>query len=61
MLRYIKVNDQWIDTLEALKTERLVYMVIDSNVITIDDKNNEVYIGRLQGERDLWLTNRKKN
>lgn len=53
MLRYIKVNNQWIDTLEALKTERLVYMVIDSNVITIADDGTELYVGKLQGERDL--------
>ena len=52
MLRYIKVNDQWIDTREALRTESLVYMVIDGNVICIDKYNNEAYIGKLQGERD---------
>lgn len=53
MLRYIKVNNQWIDTLEALKTERLVYMVIDGSVITIADDGTELYVGKLQGERDL--------
>lgn len=57
MLRYIKVNNQWIDTLEALKTERLVYMVIDGSVITIADDGTESYIGKLQGERDLWVKN----
>ena len=52
MLRYIRANGQWIDTLEAQK-QGVTYMVIDGNVITMDKQGNETYIGKLQGERDL--------
>lgn len=52
MLRYIKVNNQWIDTLEAQKAG-ITYMVIDGNVTTMDNYGVETYLGRLQGERDL--------
>lgn len=52
MLRYIRVNGQWIDTLQAQK-QGVTYMVIDGNVITMDSKGNETYIGWLQEERDL--------
>ncbi len=52
MLRYIRVNDNWVDTLEA-QTRGVTYMVIDGDVITIDIYGNEFYIGRLQGERDI--------
>lgn len=51
MLRYIKVNGQWIDTLEALKTG-ITYLVIDGDVIIIYTDRDE-YVGKLQGERDL--------
>lgn len=50
MLRYIKVNDKWIDTLEALKSGK-TYAVIDGNVIVIHTDRDE-YVGRLQEERD---------
>lgn len=50
MLRYIKVNGQWIDTLEALKTGK-AYTVIDGNVIVIHTDHDE-YVGKLQEERD---------
>ena len=52
MLRFIRVNNTWVDTLEAQK-RGLTYLVIDGNVITIDNYNNEEYIGKLQGERDI--------
>ncbi len=52
MLRCIRVNDQWIDTLEAQK-QGVTYLVIDGSVITIDKYNNETHVGKLQGERDV--------
>lgn len=51
MLRFIKVNNQWVDTLEAQKAG-LTYMVIDGMVITMDNYGVETYLGHLQGERD---------
>lgn len=50
MLRHIKVNNTWIDTLEALKQGK-TYAVIDNNVIVIHTDHDE-YIGRLQEEKD---------
>lgn len=50
MLRHIKVNDKWIDTLEALKNGD-AYTVIDGNVIVIHTDHDE-YVGKLQEERD---------
>ncbi len=51
MLRYIKVNDIWVDTLAAQRDLHLVYMIIEGKVITIDDDCNETYIGEIQDER----------
>ena len=51
MLRYIRVNNNWVDTLEAQK-QGITYMVIDGSVITMDSQGNETYLGHLQGERD---------
>lgn len=50
MLRYIKTNGQWIDTLEALKQGK-AYSVIDGNVIVIHTDRDE-YVGKLEEERD---------
>ena len=50
MLRYIKTNDTWIDTLEALK-QGVTYMVIDGNVIAVHT-DHDTYIGKLQEEKD---------
>lgn len=52
MLRYIRVNNEWIDTLEFQK-QGITYMVIDGSVIKMDNQGNEEYVGRLQGERDI--------
>ena len=52
MLRYVKVNNDWVDTLKA-QQEGKTYMVIDGFVIVIDKYGNEIYLGNLQGERDI--------
>lgn len=48
MLRYIKVNNKWIDTLVELRDNHICYMVIDGIVLTDTDE----YIGVLQEEKD---------
>ena len=52
MLRHIRVNNQWIDTLKELKENHKTYIVIDGSVICIHSDNTESYIGTLQEERD---------
>ena len=52
MLRYIRVNNEWVDTLEAQKQGQ-TYMVIDGEVLVVDKYNQETYVGKLQGEKDL--------
>lgn len=49
MKRYIKVNDQWIDTLEQQKAG-YYYIVVDNVVYYIS--TTDVKIGDLQGETD---------
>lgn len=52
MLRYIKVNGSWIDTLlEQLEKHRM-YIIIDEYVSIIDEEGNEDLIGKLEEESD---------
>ena len=51
MLRYIKVNNKWIDTLKAQK-EGLTYLYIEGAIIVVDEDGIETEIGQLQGESD---------
>jgi len=56
MKRYIKVNNQWIDTLEDLKQYGRTYYVIDGKVYYLWDETLEEYeVGDLQDERDNQL------
>lgn len=50
--RYIKVNNNWIDTLAEQRDNHMTYLVIDGMVITIDAAGNEKEIGRFQEEKD---------
>ena len=53
MRRYIKVNSQWIDTLEGLKQGKYYYIIDGIVYYTMnmcDDKDEK--LGRLQDERD---------
>ena len=52
MLRYIRCNNKWIDTLAEQKDSGIIYIVVNGMVITIDSVGNEDYIGKLQGESD---------
>jgi len=52
MLRYIKVNDSWIDTLREQLEKDISYIVIDNYVYMIDKDGNEDCIGEFQGEED---------
>lgn len=52
MLRYIKADGTWIDTLMELKLHKKVYMVIDNRVICINLDGSEVDLGKLQEEKD---------
>lgn len=49
MKRYIKVNNQWIDTLEALKNS-VCYIIINKKVI---DAYTDTQIGTLEDESDV--------
>lgn len=52
MKRYIKVNGQWVDTLEQQKAG-YYYFVIDNIVYYLSDETmTDVKIGDLQGETD---------
>lgn len=52
MLRYVKVNGEWIDSLSELKHNHLTYIVIDGKVHCIYDDNGESVIGLLEDESD---------
>jgi len=52
MLRYIKVNDQWLDTLIEQKEKHRVFMVIDNKVYCLNEDNSECEIGCLEDEKD---------
>ena len=52
MLRYIRCNNKWIDTLAEQRDAGITYIVIDGMVIAIDAVGNEDYIGKLEGESD---------
>ena len=52
MLRYIKVNDAWLDTLRELRDNHIVYLVIDGYVTAIYEDGTEDVIGVYQGESD---------
>lgn len=52
MLRYIKVNDMWIDTLREQLEKHTTYIIIDSYVYMIDEEGNEDCIGEIQEESD---------
>ena len=49
MKRYIKVNGQWIDTLQALK-DGICYLIINNKVI---DAYTDTQIGTLEDESDV--------
>lgn len=52
MLRYVKVNNTWIDTLAEQRDNHITYMIIDSLVISIDALGNETVVGKPQEESD---------
>lgn len=53
MLRYIKVNNQWIDTLMDLANWGRAYYIIDGIVYYYWDEDGKEYkVGELQEERD---------
>ena len=52
MLRYIRCNNKWIDTLTEQRDSGITYIVIDGMVIAIDAVGNETALGVLQGEKD---------
>lgn len=52
MLRYIKVKDKWIDTLQAMKSG-LIYMDLDNCVYCLDSNTGkETNEGEKQDERE---------
>ena len=51
MKRYIKVNGQWIDTMEEQKQGN-TYLIIDNMVTRIDRAGNETIIGAFISESD---------
>lgn len=55
MLRYIKIRNKYIDTLEALKNG-ICYLVIGKHVY---DVYTDIKIGRIQGEKDVLSENDK--
>lgn len=52
MLRYIKVNDNWIDTLKEQLENNKTYMLIDKYVYVIYEDGTEDCEGELEDERD---------
>lgn len=52
MLRFIKVNGNWIDTLVEQREKHHTYIVIDEYVLLIDEEGNEDLIGQLEDESD---------
>ena len=52
MMRYIKVNNKWIDTLEAMKKDDYCYIVVDGIVYNIPNSVEYVEVGELQDETD---------
>lgn len=52
MLRYIKVNGNWIDTLLEQLEKHHMYIIIDEYVSVIDEEGNEDLIGKLEEESD---------
>lgn len=52
MKRYIKVNNKWIDTLEAVKKGIYYYPVEDKVYYFIRDNSDEMELGKLQEEAD---------
>ncbi len=53
MLRYLKVNNEWIDTLEQCKIG-CYYFVIDGKVSYLSDETMTEYeIGALEDEKDV--------
>ena len=52
MMRYIKVNNRWIDTLSEQRDFHVIYMVIDNKVHAIIDNGDETITGLLQDESD---------
>ena len=53
MLRYIKTNDIWIDTLSAQRDFGITYIVIDGKVISISKDNEETVVGEFQDEKEI--------
>lgn len=49
MLRYIKVNNKWIDTLVEQRDNHITYLVIEGKVINVD---TDEILGKLQEEKD---------
>ena len=53
MLRYIKVNGEWIDTLIEQKEYGRYYMIVDSTVWYYSDEYGVDYqVGKLEDEKD---------
>ena len=53
MLRYLKVNNEWIDTLEQCKIG-YYYFVIDGKISYLSDETmTEHEIGTLEDEKDV--------
>ena len=52
MLRYIRCNNKWIDTLAELRDNHDTYIIIDGLVIRIDISGIETVLGKLEGESD---------
>lgn len=50
MLRYIRCNNKWIDTLAEQRDAGITYIVIDCMIIAIDAVGNEDCIGKLEEE-----------
>ena len=52
MLRYIKVNDNWIDTLKEQLENNKTYMLIDNYVYVVYEDGSEDCEGELEDECD---------
>lgn len=52
MLRYIKVNGDWVDTLREQVENHKTYIIIDEYVYVIYDDGTEDCVGRFEGETD---------
>ena len=50
-MRYIKVDEQWIDTLKS-KEYGIEFVIIDNTVIKVESNGDEHYIGYLQEEKE---------